>query len=143
MPPPKVTVPRWLSTVLKFWFIQQLWAYLKPSVTITLGSSLGTLLCTMATFLTCGHYPRDTALVLEGAGVGFSILNLTGFLVMNGMGSAMDTLVAQAYGAGSYKVGVYLQQGIDHSCTLALIVALAIWLNIESTLNLLHQPHSY
>ena len=139
MPPPRVTLPRWLSTVLKFWFIQQLWAYLKLSVPIALGFLLGTLLLSTS-LIFCGHYPKDTALVLEGAGVGFSILNLTGFLVMNGMGSAMDTLAAQAYGAGSYKkVGVYLQRGlIIH--TLALLVVLAIWLNLESILNLLHQP---
>ena len=139
MPPPKVTLPQWLSTVLKFWFIQQLWAYLRLSVPIGLGFLLGTLLGTTA-IIFCGHYPKDTALVLEGAGVGFTILSLTSLLVMVGMGSAMDTLAAQAYGAGSYKkVGVYLQRGlIIH--TLALLVVLAIWLNLESILNLLHQP---
>ena len=88
----------------------------------------------------CGHYPKDTALVLEGAGLAFSIINLTSNLVMFGLGSAVDTLASQAYGAGSYKkVGVYLQRGILINA-LALLAVLALWLNIESILNLLHQP---
>ena len=82
----------------------------------------------------------DTALLLEGAALGNSIMNITGYLVMFGMGSALDTLAAQAYGAQSYKkVGVYLQRGIlIHA--LGLLVVLALWLNLESVLNLLHQP---
>ena len=139
MPLPKVTIPQWLSTLVNFWFIQEVRASLKLFSPIALGFVLGVLLLTTS-LIFCGHYPKDTALVLEGAGLGFSILNLTGFLVMNGMGSAMDTLAAQAYGAkNKKKVGVYLQRGlIIHA--LALLVVLGLWLNLESILNLLHQP---
>ena len=139
MPAPKLVMPRWLSTLLKIWFIQELWANLKLFGPIALGHVLSILL-SITSLVFCGHYPKDTALVLEGAGLGFSILNLTGFLVMFGLGSGLDTLAAQAYGARSYKkVGVYLQRGIlIHA--LGLLVVLGLWINLESILNLLHQP---
>ena len=136
---PKLSVPGWLSTLPKTWFIQELWISLKLFGPIALGYVI-TMLMSIISLVFCGHYPKDTALVLEGAGLAFSIVNLTSTLVILGLGSAMDTLVSQAYGAGSYKkVGVYLQRGIFIHA-LALLVVLALWLNIESVLNLLHQP---
>ncbi len=136
---PKLTVPGWLAPLPKIWFIQELWITLRLFGPIALGYIIGTLMGIIS-LVFCGHYPKDTALVLEGAGLAFSIINLTSNLVMFGLGSAVDTLASQAYGAGSYKkVGVYLQRGIlIHA--LALLVVLALWLNIESILNLLHQP---
>ena len=136
---PKLTVPGWLATLPKIWFIQELWIILRLFGPIALGYAIVTIMGTIS-LVFCGHYPKDTALVLEGAGLAFSITNLTSNLVMFGLGSAMDTLASQAYGAGSYKkVGVYLQRGIlIHA--LALLVVLALWLNVESVLNLLHQP---
>ena len=136
---PKLSVPGWLSTLPKIWFIQEFWISLKLFGPIALGYAIVTVM-SIISLVFCGHYPKDTALVLEGAGLAFSIINLTSSLVMFGLGTAMDTLASQAYGAGSYKkVGVYLQRGIlIHA--LALLVVLALWLNIESILNLLHQP---
>ena len=136
---PKLTVPGWLAPLPKIWFIQELWITLRLFGPIALGYIISTLMGIIS-LVFCGHYPKDTALVLEGAGLAFSIINLTSNLVMFGLGSAVDTLASQAYGAGSYKkVGVYLQRGIlIHA--LALLVVLALWLNIESILNLLHQP---
>ena len=135
----KMTVPLWLSTLIKHWFVQELLANMKLFVPGALGFVLADL-TVFTSLLFCGHYPKDTALVLEGAALGNSIMNITGYLVMLGMGSALDTLAAQAYGARSYKkVGVYLQRGIlIHA--LGLLVVLALWLNLESVLNLLHQP---
>ena len=135
----KMAMPRWLSTLLKMWFIQELWANVKLFIPLAVGYVLNHLVVSTS-LVFCGHYPKDTALVLEGAGLGNSILNITGFLVMFGLGAAVDTLAAQAYGSGNYKkVGVYLQRGIlIHS--LGLLVVLGIWVNLESVLNLLHQP---
>ena len=136
---PVMAMPQWLSTVLKTWFVQELWRNFKLFGPIVLGFLLSQLLVVVS-LIFCGHYPKDTALVLEGAGLAISFITLTAFLVMMGMGAAMDTLATQAYGAGSYKkVGVYLQRGlIIHA--LALLVVLSLWLNIENILNLLHQP---
>ena len=124
---------------MKIWFLQELLANVKLFFPTALGFVL-TDLVVFTSLMFCGHYPKDTVLVLEGAALGNSIMNITGYLVMFGMGSALDTLAAQAYGAGSYKkVGVYLQRGIlIHA--LALLVVLALWVNLESILNLLHQP---
>ena len=135
----KLALPLWLSTLIKYWFVQELLTNLKLFVPTALGFVLSDLLV-FTSLLFCGHYPKDTALVLEGAALGNSIINITGYLVVFGMGSALDTLAAQAYGAQNYKkVGVYLQRGIlIHA--LGLLVVLALWLNLESVLNLLHQP---
>ena len=134
-----MAMPRQFSTLLKFWFIQELWANVKLFIPILLAYTLRQSLSIVSTSF-CGHYPKDTALVLEGAGLANTITSLTCSMVMIGMGTAMDTLVSQAYGAGNYKkVGVYLQRGIlIHA--LGLLVVLGIWANLESVLNLLHQP---
>ena len=139
MSPPKFTMPGWFSILLRTWFIQELWVSLKLFSPIALAYILA-MSMNIISLIFCGHYPKDTALVLEGAGLGFSIINLTAYLVMFGLGSAMDTLAAQANGAGSYKkVGVYLQRGIlIHA--LGLLVVFAVWANAESILNLFHQP---
>ena len=121
------------------WFIQELWANLKLFGPIVSGYLLSQMLG-LISLIFCGHYPKDTALVLEGAGLAYSIVSVTAMLVMFGMGAAMDTLATQAYGAGSYKkVGVYLQRGIFIHA-LGLLLVLGLWANLESILNLLHQP---
>ena len=53
--------------------------------------------------LFCGHAPKNAALILEAAGLGNSVINITSAMIAMGMGLAMDTLAAQAWGAGSYK----------------------------------------
>ena len=134
-----MVMPQWLSNFLKLWFIQELWASVTLFIPIAVGFVLSNLMG-FTSLVFCGHYPKDTALVLDGAGLGSSVINITGYLVMFGMGAAMDTLASQAYGAGSYKkVGVYLQRGILIQA-LGLLVVLAIWANLESILSLLHQP---
>ena len=131
--------PQWLNTLLKTWFIQELLVNVKLLGPTALGFVLSDLVV-FTSLIFCGHYPKDTALVLEGAALGNSIMNITGFLVMFGMGSALDTLAAQAYGARSYKkIGVYLQRGIlIHA--LGLLVVLGLWANLDSILNFLQQP---
>jgi MATE family multidrug resistance protein len=69
-----------------------------------------------------------------------SFINITGFAVAMGLSAAMDTLASQAWGAKSYlKVGIYLQRGIL-VFALAMLPVYALWVNIESVLNLLQQP---
>ena len=85
-----MAIPRWFSTLLKTWFMQELWANLKLFGPIGAGYTLGQLL-TMISVIFCGHYPKDTALVLEGAGLAISILNLTAVIVLFGLGASIDT----------------------------------------------------
>ena len=134
-----MTLPQWFSSLLKSWFLVELWATIKLFGPIVLGIGLDQLQAWVSV-LFCGHAPENAALILEAAGLAGSIINLTGPMVAMGIGVAMDTLAAQAWGAGSYKkIGVYLQRGIlIHA--LVLLLVLGLWANLESILNLLHQP---
>ena len=132
-------MPRFLSNLLKTWFIQELWATIKLFGPIALGSGLDQQQPRVS-LLFCGHVSENAALVLEGAGLAGSVINVTSGMIAMGMGVAIDTLAAQAWGAGSYKkLGVYLQRGILIYIPILLLVV-GIWANLESILNLLHQP---
>ena len=132
-------MPRFLSNLLKTWFIQEVWATIKLFGPIALGYGLDHQQARIS-LLFCGHVPENAALVLEGAGLAGSVINVASGMIAMGMGVAIDTLAAQAWGAGSYKkLGVYLQRGILIFIPILLLV-LGIWANLESILNLLHQP---
>ncbi|XP_078170143.1 protein DETOXIFICATION 16-like isoform X4 [Carex rostrata] len=52
-------------------------------------------------------------LSLSGASVATSFANVTGFSVLLGMGTALDTFCGQAYGAKQYRLlGIYLQRAV-------------------------------
>jgi MATE family multidrug resistance protein len=87
----------------------------------------------------CSRIKEDSSLELDAVGFSLSVINITGFSVAVGMGSAVDTLAAQAYGAKEFhKVGVYLQRAILILllCTLPVY---AVWFNLETLLIALHQ----
>jgi len=112
-------MPRFLSNLLKTWFIQELWATIKLFGPIALGFGLDQQQPRVS-LLFCGHVPENAALVpenaalvLEAAGLAGSVINVASGMIAMGMGMTIDTLAAQAWGAGSYKkLGVYLQRGI-------------------------------
>ena len=70
-----------------YWYVRNLTRFFGP---IVLGYVI-TMLMNTISLVFCGHYPKDTAPVLEGAGQAFSITNLTSNLVIFGLGSAMDS----------------------------------------------------
>ncbi|KAL0000106.1 hypothetical protein SO802_019708 [Lithocarpus litseifolius] len=80
-------------------------------------------------------------LPLSGASLGSSFASVTGLYVLLGMGSALETLCGQAYGAKQYHMlGVHTQRAI--LTLLALSIPLAIiWYNTSTILILLHQNH--
>ncbi|XP_072980771.1 protein DETOXIFICATION 16-like [Typha angustifolia] len=52
-------------------------------------------------------------LALSGASVATSFANVTGFSVLLGMGTALDTLCGQAYGAKQYRMlGIHMQRAM-------------------------------
>nr|XP_027189886.1 protein DETOXIFICATION 16-like [Cicer arietinum] len=62
----------------------------------------------MTTLIFVGHLNQE--LLLAGASLALSIINVTGFNVLMGMSSALDTFCGQAYGAKQYHmVGIYTQ----------------------------------
>ncbi len=58
-----------------------------------------------------GRHLQDTA-ILAGVGMGNMLMNICCFAITNGLNSALETLVSQAFGAGKYKeCGTYLNRG--------------------------------
>ncbi|KAM4084892.1 hypothetical protein ACJW30_08G166900 [Castanea mollissima] len=80
-------------------------------------------------------------LPLSGASLGSSFASVTGFYVLLGMGSALETLCGQAYGAKQYHMlGVHTQRAILTLLGLSIPLAI-IWYNTSTILILLHQNH--
>lgn len=90
----------------------------------------------------CGHINEDSSLELDAAGLSLSIINISGVTTAVGLGAAIDTLAAQAWGAGNkMEVGIFLQRGIL-ILFFTMIPVYAIWLNLGLILTFLHQPPS-
>ncbi|XP_054790890.1 protein DETOXIFICATION 16-like [Prosopis cineraria] len=81
-------------------------------------------------------------LTLSGASMATSFLNATGFMVLMGMASALDTFCGQSYGAEQYHMlGIHMQRGM----LVILLVAVAqsiILANLRPILVALHQDHN-
>ncbi|XP_042502027.1 protein DETOXIFICATION 16-like [Macadamia integrifolia] len=68
-------------------------------------------------------------LALASASLGTSFASVTGFSLMTGMGSALDTLCGQSYGAKQYHMlGIHLQRGMFVLLLVCIPVA-CIWCN--------------
>ncbi|KAK4260749.1 hypothetical protein QN277_003827 [Acacia crassicarpa] len=83
-----------------------------------------------------GHLGK---LAQSSTGVAISLCAVTGFSVIFGLASALETLCGQAYGAKQYrKFGVQIQTGIF--CLLLCCIPLSLfWLNLGRVLVLLGQ----
>lgn len=80
-------------------------------------------------------------LPLSGASMGSSFASVTGYTVLLGMGSALETLCGQAYGAKQYHMlGVHTQRAM--LTLLAISIPLAIiWYHTSTILIALGQDH--
>ncbi|XP_020096898.1 protein DETOXIFICATION 16-like [Ananas comosus] len=73
-------------------------------------------------------------LALSGASVAASFANVTGFSVLLGMGTALDTLCGQAYGAKQYHIlGIQMQRAM-FVLLLASVPLAFIWANTSQIL---------
>ncbi|KAK7380074.1 hypothetical protein VNO78_32451 [Psophocarpus tetragonolobus] len=78
-------------------------------------------------------------LLLAGASLATSFVNATGFHVLMGMSSALDTFCGQAYGAKQFDMlGVHTQSAML-ALTLATIPMSIIWAYLKPILLVLHQ----
>ena len=106
-------------------------------------TALGTLLQQVVLTVSvafCGHIDPASSVPLDAAALAASVIDITGITLVVGIVTALTTLATQAWGAKNYhKVGVYLQRCILISA-LAMAPVYSLWFNIESVLNLLHQP---
>ncbi|KAL3501812.1 hypothetical protein ACH5RR_036261 [Cinchona calisaya] len=80
-------------------------------------------------------------LPLSSASMANSFASVTGFSVLLGMGSALETLCGQAYGAKQYHMlGIYTQRGMLVLLVLSIVLAL-IWFYTDNILIVLGQDH--
>lgn len=80
-------------------------------------------------------------LALSGASLASSFASVTGFSVLLGMGSALETLCGQAYGAKLYHMlGVHMQRGMLTLLAVCIPLAL-IWFYTSTILIALGQDH--
>ncbi|GLT36081.1 hypothetical protein SLA2020_104860 [Shorea laevis] len=78
-------------------------------------------------------------LALSGASMATSFASVTGFSLLKGMGSALDTFCGQSYGAKQYHMlGIHLQRAIIVLLLVSLPLAF-IWANAGSVLLYFHQ----
>ncbi|KAL9401775.1 hypothetical protein Peur_005624 [Populus x canadensis] len=78
-------------------------------------------------------------LALSSSAIAISLCNVTGFSLLNGMASALETLCGQAYGAQQYrKVGNQTYGAMFSLILVALVVSL-VWINMEKLLILIGQ----
>ncbi|CAI9110635.1 OLC1v1010695C1 [Oldenlandia corymbosa var. corymbosa] len=78
-------------------------------------------------------------LQLAGTSITTSITNVTGFSLLFGMASALETLCGQAYGAGVYhKLGIFTYASII-SLILACVPISILWIFMEKLLVLMGQ----
>ena len=93
----------------------------------------------MITFFFAG---RLGEVELAAGALALAFINVTGTSLFIGLGSAVETLCSQAFGAKNYHlVGVVLQRGVwilGISCILTWI----LWINTELLLLMVHQKES-
>ena len=66
--------------------------------------------------------------------------NVTGYFLHYCLGTALDTLASQSYGAKNYKyLGVLLQRSILFHLFLVIPISI-VWINIENMMTILNQP---
>ncbi|KAL5748830.1 hypothetical protein ACOSP7_025874 [Xanthoceras sorbifolium] len=78
-------------------------------------------------------------LTLAGASMATSFASVTGFSLLSGMASALDTLCGQSYGAKQYHMmGIHMQRAMFVLLLVSIPLAF-IWANTKSLLILAHQ----
>ncbi|WJX21289.1 Protein DETOXIFICATION 16 [Trifolium repens] len=92
----------------------------------------------MISIMFVGHLGK---LPLSGASLGNSFASVTGYSVLLGMGSALETLCGQAYGAKKYHMlGVHTQRAMLVLLALSIPLSL-IWFNTSNILISLGQDY--
>ncbi|CAI9110631.1 OLC1v1010691C1 [Oldenlandia corymbosa var. corymbosa] len=106
-----------------------------PMVVVTVSQHL----VRVVSMMMVGHLSE---LQLSGTSIATSITNVTGFSLLFGMASALETLCGQAYGAELYhKLGIYTYGAII-SLILACLPISILWIFMDKLLVLMGQDHS-
>ena len=127
---------KWYRKVLSHWLVSEFLTINKLALPCAITSFGSQMLPIMSLFFT-GHI--GNGLYLDGAALALSFSNITCKSVAVGFSSGMDTLCSQAYGAKKYRLmGVYFQRAVIISLVSCLPI-LALSLNAESILIMIHQ----
>ncbi|XP_027925204.1 protein DETOXIFICATION 16-like isoform X2 [Vigna unguiculata] len=90
----------------------------------------------MISLMFVGHLDE---VLLAGASLAASFVNVTGFSVLIGMSSALDTFCGQSYGAKQCDmVGIHMQRGIVVTMVATIPMSI-IWAYLRPILVVLHQ----
>lgn len=105
-----------------------------PMVVVTVSQHFSRV----ASMMMVGHLGE---LSLSATSIATSLTNVTGFSLLFGMASALETLCGQAYGAGLYhKLGIYTYGAII-SLIVVCIPILVLWLFLDRLLIFMGQDH--
>nr|XP_025885467.1 protein DETOXIFICATION 14-like isoform X2 [Solanum lycopersicum] len=103
-----------------------------PMVVVTVSQHL----LRVVSMMMIGHLSE---LSLSGAAIAISLTNVTGFSLLFGMSSALETLCGQAYGAEEYrKLGIYTNGAIISLLVVCIPVSV-LWLFVDKFLILIGQ----
>ncbi|KAJ4830272.1 hypothetical protein Tsubulata_039337 [Turnera subulata] len=94
------------------------------------------LLLQFITQMMVGHLGE---LALSSTAIAISLANITGYSLLNGMASALETLCGQAFGAGQYRKLGNQTYGAIFSLILVCLGLSVIWMNIGKILILIGQ----
>ncbi|KAJ4830270.1 hypothetical protein Tsubulata_039335 [Turnera subulata] len=108
-------------------------AYLAGPMVAT---NISLYLLEVMSFMMVGHLDE---LSLSSTAVAISLANVTGFSVINGMASALETLCGQAFGAQQYRKLGNQTYGAIFSLLLVSVGLSTIWINMGKLLILLGQ----
>ncbi|KAL3694123.1 hypothetical protein R1sor_007774 [Riccia sorocarpa] len=113
--------------------VKQQFSLAAPVITVNL--LLFATNCVSLMFL--GHLGE---LSLASASIAMALATLSGYTVLMGMATALETLCRQAYDQKVYPLlGIYLQQGIWIFNCVALVLSMSIWWNMTPILKFMGQ----
>ncbi|KAI6650194.1 Multidrug and toxin extrusion protein 1-like [Oopsacas minuta] len=133
----QVQPKKWYKKLLSFWLVTEFLTINKlawPCAITAFGSQM---LPVISLFFT-GHI-GEGGVYLDGAALALSFANISCKSIMIGLSSGMDTLCSQAYGAKNYPlVGLYFQRALLIGLVSCLPI-IAVCLNAEPILIMIHQ----
>ena len=76
-----------------------------------------------------GNIAKDDSTLLAGAALGISFCNVTGFSVILGLLSALDTLISQAHGANNNQlIGRAIHQSLIVLFAICSFIIIPLWM---------------
>ncbi|KAI6660815.1 hypothetical protein LOD99_10212 [Oopsacas minuta] len=127
---------KWYKKLLSYWIVSEFLTINKLAWPCAITSFGSQLLPVISLFFT-GHIGEGV--YLDGAALALSFSNISCKSIMIGLSSGMDTLCSQAYGAKNYPlVGLYFQRALLIGLVTSIPI-IAVCLNAEPILIIIHQ----